>query len=152
MADEPATAPAAEPRPLQLFFLRHADAGDAASWPGDDAGMRPDALLTSPLLRAAETADLVGRKIGRKPAIEPRLAPGFDAARLKAVLADADPATSRVMLVGHDPDFSSVVSSLVGGHVTVQKGALVLVELPAGQVAARRGVLRWLVPPDAVAG
>ena len=72
-----------EPAPaLQLYLLRHADAGDPMAWPGDDAerplsakgkrqarrlgslladiGWKPDVILTSPKIRAAQTARLVG--------------------------------------------------------------------------------------------
>jgi len=74
-------APEAAPLPLSLLLIRHADAGDSATWEGDDAvrplsrkgrrqskrlgallddlGVRPDVLLTSPRVRAAETAKLV---------------------------------------------------------------------------------------------
>ena len=62
------------------------------------------------------------------------------------------PASERVVLVGHDPDFTHLVSWLVGASVTMRKGALARVDLADRTVSAGRGSLRWLLPPDAVAG
>ncbi len=66
---------------------------------------------------------------------------------VEAILRDAgDP--RRAVLVGHDPDFSSLLQSLcVARNVEMKKGALARIDVdrPAGP---GRGDLRWLVPPD----
>jgi phosphohistidine phosphatase len=172
-------AAAAEPRVdgpggIELYFLRHADAGNPAAWPGDDAdrplsakgkrqskrlgrllrdlGFEPDVLITSPKLRAADTARIVGRAIGAEPTGDDRLASGLDPGTLGEVLGELDSSARRVMLVGHDPDFSSLVSWLVGARITLRKGALARTDVDGSAVAAGRASLRWLLPPDAVAG
>jgi phosphohistidine phosphatase len=159
---------------ISLCFLRHGDAGDPTAWEDDDAerplskkgrrqskrlgrlladlDMRPDLILTSPKVRSAETARLVGRLVGRKPAVDERLAFGFGESDLAGLVSGLGQEVLSVMLVGHDPDFSSTVSWLVGGSLTLRKGALALVVLPDREVAAGRGVLRWLLPPDAIPG
>jgi len=159
------------PEPLQLYLLRHADAGDPMAWPGDDAerplsakgrrqarrlgslladiGWRPDLILTSPKVRAAQTARLVGRAVDVKPDDEDRLAAGFDVADVGSMLS-AHPEAKRVVLVGHDPDFSSVASSLTGAAIELRKGAIARIDLQDGSPAAGQGALRWLIPPGVV--
>ena len=155
---------------VELYLLRHADAGDPVKWDGPDAarplsskgekqsdrlgrflagiGFRPDAILSSPKLRASQTADIVAGKLGVPVTLEERLAGGFDETRVEAILRDAgDP--RRAVLVGHDPDFSSLLQSLcVAPNVEMKKGALARIDVvrPAGP---GRGDQRWLVPPDA---
>jgi phosphohistidine phosphatase len=178
---KPEPKPKQKPKPvaaaaatLALFFLRHADAGDPMAWVGDDAD-RPlsgkgrkqakrlgrllrevdvvfDACISSPRRRAADTAKLVAKAIGRTFAIEDRLGQDFDDAALSAIVADLDPSASSVMLVGHDPDFSRTVSWLVGTSIELRKGALAVIDLPGRTPGAGRGSLRWLLPPDAVPG
>ena len=86
-------------------------------------GVELDACLTSPKVRAAETARLACEPLGVEPQLEPKLAGGpFDAEALAAGLGED------VLLVGHDPDFSMVVHSLTGAQVRMKKGGLAGVE------------------------
>jgi phosphohistidine phosphatase len=156
-------------RALQLYLLRHADAGDAEGWAGDDAsrplsekgerqserlgsfladvGFRPDAIVSSPKVRALRTAEIVGEAIGVGVRSDERLAGGFDPATLDAITADAR-GPQRIMVVGHDPDFSEILAWLTQADgVTMKKGALARVDV-RGAIADGRGTLRWLVPPD----
>jgi phosphohistidine phosphatase len=154
---------------VELYLLRHADAGDPAAWDGPDAarplsskgekqsdrlgrllagiGFRPDAILSSPKVRASQTADIVAGHLSVPVTLDERLAGGVDATDVEAILRDAgDP--RRAMLVGHDPDFSSLVASLCDcENASMKKGALARIDVdrPAGP---GRGDLRWLVPPD----
>ena len=78
-----------------------------------------DACLTSPKVRAADTAKLACEALGIEPRLEPKLAGGpFDAEALAAGLGE------NVLLVGHDPDFSAAVHSLTGAQVRMKKGGL----------------------------
>jgi phosphohistidine phosphatase len=142
-----------------LWLLRHGDAAEGspdAERPLTDKGGRQaraagsalarlgvklDACLTSPKLRAAETARLTCEPLGSEPQHEPRLAGGpFDAEALAAGLGD------NVLLVGHDPDFSMAVHALTGAQVRMKKGGLAGVE---------KGELMVLLRPkeaDAIAG
>ena len=161
----------APPEPLQLYLLRHADAGDPMAWPGDDAdrplsakgkrqarrlgsllaeiGWRPDVILTSPKLRASQTARIVGEAVDAKPDDEGRLASAFELRDLEGMLS-AHPDARRVVLVGHDPDFSSLASTLTGATIELRKGAIARIDLSDAGVAAGEGTLRWLIPPGAV--
>ncbi len=120
-----------------IWLLRHGDAADGtpdAERPLTDKGRRQsraagealqalgvamDACLTSPKVRAAQTAELACAGLGIDPQTEPDLSGGpFDAEALSAGLGD------NVMLVGHDPDFSMAVHDLTGARVKLKKGGL----------------------------
>jgi phosphohistidine phosphatase len=155
---------------VELYFLRHADAGDPFAWDGPDEdrplshkgerqaervarllhGMDPgpDAVISSPKLRAFQTARIVASEIGAEVVLSDRLGDGIGVDSLGDLLEEAGQ-PARPLLVGHDPDFSDTVSTLVGASVLVRKAALVRVDAdlplqPGG------GELRWLVPPDAL--
>lgn len=120
-----------------IYLLRH---GDAEDDDGDDAarrltpkgerqalaagrslaalGAELDACLTSPRVRAAETARLACQELRVKPegATELR-GGGFDAQQLSAGRGD-------VLLVGHEPDFSAEIGRLTGARVKLRKGGL----------------------------
>lgn len=85
-------------------------------------GVKPDVCLTSPKVRAADTAKLACKSIGVEYALEPKLAGGpFDPEALAAGLED-------VLLVGHDPDFSAAVHDATGAQVRMKKGGLAAIE------------------------
>jgi phosphohistidine phosphatase len=86
-------------------------------------GVEIDACLTSPKVRAADTAKLACEPLGVEPKHEPKLAGGpFDGEALAAGLGD------NVLLVGHDPDFSMAVHALTGAQVRMKKGGLAGIE------------------------
>ena len=102
-------------------------------------GVEVDACLTSPKVRAADTARLACEPLGVEPELEPKLAGGpFDAEALAAGLGD------EVLLVGHDPDFSMAVHSLTGAQVRMKKGGLAGVEKGELMVLLRPRELRRL--------
>lgn len=81
-------------------------------------GVKIDLCLTSPKLRAADTARLACAPLGVEPQLEPKLSGGpFDA---EALAAGHD----HVLLVGHDPDFSMALHTLTGAQVRLKKGGL----------------------------
>ena len=102
-------------------------------------GVELDACLTSPKVRAAETARLACEPLGVEPELEPKLAGGpLDAEALAAGLGD------EVLLVGHDPDFSMAVHALTGAQVRMKKGGLAGVEKGELMVLLRPRELRRL--------
>ena len=154
---------------MELGLLRHAHAGDPESWDRPDelrplsekgrqqaerlgrllatAGFVPDAVLTSPHVRARETAELVADRLGVSVRIDARLATYLDLATVDAILDEAG-MPLRPILVGHDPDFSDLLASLTASPgLRMRKGAFALldVERPLTPGSAE---LRWLVPPD----
>jgi phosphohistidine phosphatase len=111
--------------------------------------LRLDAVLSSPLARARESAAIVAERLGLEPILEPALAPGFDAKKLRPLLqrhAKAD----ALLLVGHEPDLSTTIAELAGGaRVALKKGGLARLDLTSLQPA---GTLVWLVPPKLLIG
>jgi phosphohistidine phosphatase len=154
-----------------LHLLRHAHAGDPDAWMGADAarplspkgraqaqalgaylaeiGFTTDAILTSPKVRARETAEIVAASLDLETAIDARLAGGVDVRTVEAIIEDAGEPES-VILVGHDPDFSDLLAAMCGpGSVPMRKGAFARIETER-PVRPGTGTLRWLLPPDAV--
>src|SRR3954454_16969753 len=81
-------------------------------------GVSIDACLTSPKVRAYDTAALACKPLGEEPEHEPKLAGcPFDAEQLAAGLGE-------VLLVGHDPDFSMAIHDMTGAQVRLKKGGL----------------------------
>ena len=121
-----------------IWLLRHGDAAEGspdAERPLTDKGREQsraagaalkalgieiDACMTSPKVRAADTARLACEQLGGvEPQLEPKLSGGpFDAEALAAGLGN------NVLLVGHDPDFSTAVHDLTGAQVRMKKGGL----------------------------
>jgi phosphohistidine phosphatase len=156
---------------IELHLLRHAHAGDPMKWKGSDfdrplsakgraqaerlggllaqVGFEPDAILTSPKVRARETAELVADRLGVGVVSEDRLADSVTLADLEQILTAAgDP--SRPVIVGHDPDFSELLALLVGAsEIAMRKGAIARVDL-ARPIEPASGLLRWLLPPELI--
>lgn len=154
---------------IQLYLLRHAHAGDPMKWRGPDdlrpltekgrqqserlglflakSGFRPDAILSSPLTRAVETARLVGAALAVPVKVVQELGAALDLATIQELLRSAgNPA--RPVLVGHDPDFSLLAAELVGAAaLPVRKATFLRIDasLP---LRPGTGILRWLLPPD----
>jgi phosphohistidine phosphatase len=142
-----------------IYLLRH---GEAERGDGDDAARRLtpkgerqseaagralaalgasiDACLTSPKVRAAETARLACGALGVEPEVAAELAQdGFDSLALAAGRGD-------VMLVGHNPGFPNELARLTGARAKIRKGGVAIVE---------NGVLLALLRPaelEAIAG
>jgi phosphohistidine phosphatase len=123
-----------------IWFLRHAEAepgspdearpltkkGEEQSRVAGKAlarlGVKFDLCLTSPRVRAEQTAKLACEQLdGVEIRVVQQLSGGpFDPEELAAGLDE-------VLLVGHDPDFSSAVHDLTGAQVRMKKGGLAAV-------------------------
>ncbi len=156
-----------------LYFLRHELAGSRSEWTADDRqrpltregkvrmersartlaelNLKIDRVLTSPLTRARQTAEIAAEGMGIKDrlVVDERLAPGFDPEALSAILSDY-PQARAILLVGHEPDFSETVSAITGGsRIIFKKGGLARVDLPGE--SPQDGELVWLIPPKVLA-
>jgi phosphohistidine phosphatase len=150
-----------------LYFLRHGDAGspqpnddDARELTADGAlqlraaipvwrrlNLRPDVVLSSPLPRALQTAEILCEATGGKPLADDRLRPGASWGDLARAMA-AHPDARRAMFVGHEPDLSSAVADLTGAaSVRMRKGGLACVEF-YGVPEPGGGEIAWLLDPD----
>jgi phosphohistidine phosphatase len=148
---------------MQLYFLRHGE----ADWPGwtkpdderplTDFGkkevrqvakflnrlkVKPDLIVTSPLPRALQTAEVAAEQLKTKLRQDEALEPGFGISELRTVLKRHR--AKVLMLVGHEPDFSSVISALTGASIKLSKAGVALVDIDP---EAQEGRLLWLFPP-----
>jgi phosphohistidine phosphatase len=127
---------------VRLIVVRHAhaDAGEpdelrplsgrgreeAAALADGLAALDPTLVVTSPLLRARETATPIARAAGAELRVDERLGPGATA---EDVLAAVEGAEGTVVTVGHQPDCSHVVEALGGGAVDFPPAGHTAVEL-----------------------
>jgi phosphohistidine phosphatase len=138
-----------------IWLLRHGDAVDEAA--SDAAreltekgrrqarvagaalaalGARVDACLTSPKVRARDTATIACAKLDVEPEEEAALEGGdFDPAELAAGRGD-------VLLVGHEPDFSRAIQAATGARVEMKKGGLAAIDGGTLIVLLRPGALK----------
>ena len=162
---------------MRLYLLRHGLAAAREAWEAPDeerplteagrAEMRDaargierlqlgiEAIYTSPLARAAQTAHIVAEALGMPVTTRSELAPGFGVEQLKPLLAEQD-GVRGLMLVGHEPDLSTLIGHLIAApqpaRVALKKGACCRVDMPsklAGVGGIRKllggGELRWLL-------
>ena len=124
-----------------IWLLRHGDASDDApddaSRPLTEKGRRQaaaagaalaeldvgiEACLTSPKVRALDTARIACEAIGIEPEVSEALRGGdFDPDELAA-------GRGNVLLVGHEPDFSRAVQRATGARVEMKKGGLAAID------------------------
>ena len=136
----------------QLWLLRHGEAVPHDSKPDPERevtargerqalaagsalarlGVELDACYTSPRLRARQTAELACQALGVEPIVERSVDSGFDHDDAIALLrAHGDDA--RVLVVGHEPDFSQIVYDLTGASVDFKKGGVAAVRESGGK-------------------
>jgi phosphohistidine phosphatase len=148
---------------MQIYFFRHGEA-DWPDWtkPDDERPLtdfgkkevrlvakllerlkvRPGLILTIPLPRASQTAKIAAKYLGAKLRQDEELEPGFGMSQLRTLL---DQHCSKVlMLVGHEPDFTDVISELTGASLKLSKAGVALIDVDSESGA---GKLLWLFPP-----
>ena len=153
---------------MNCYFLRHGIAVEPGEWRGSDADrpLTPDGckrmereakaiaallpdlelIVTSPLLRARQTAEFVAQRLRLRNLIQDdRVAHGFNARTCQAILTEHADAQS-VMFVGHDPTMSATVGKLIGdGNVELKKAALAGIDV--ADRTSTSGTLIFLIPP-----
>jgi phosphohistidine phosphatase len=127
---------------VRLFLVRHAEAAPGEPdelrplTPGGRAAARalgaklagehPDAVLSSPLLRARETAEQIARAADIDAEADDRLAPGATADDIRSAIAARG---ETVVAVAHQPDCSTIVLELTGREIPFAPGAVYAIEL-----------------------
>ena len=159
---------------MDLYVLRHGIAAerDGRRYPDDDLrpltpkgvarmrreaagmralGVRPDAIVSSPLVRAMQTAEIARDALGAALSVSEALTPGAHPALLLAELAATRGDGEAVMVVGHEPHLSRLVAfALTGGAedglVRLKKGGLCRLRLDGDG----GGQLLWALTPGQV--
>ena len=110
-------------------------------------GEIPDVILTSPLARALQTAEILSEALVFQGvvAVSPELAPGFDRAKLRRILASFKEARG-VALVGHEPDLGEVAGKLLNLErpFSLKKGMVVCLKIPSKKQKGKAS-LKWLL-------
>jgi phosphohistidine phosphatase len=115
------------------------------------AKVSPQWILTSPLLRAQETAAIAAAVLKVSPAgVTKNLIPSANPAAIWKEIRQNSEASS-ILLVGHEPHLSKTIAYLLGAPVSVnlKKSALVRIDFP-NRSALPSGVLQWLITPQLI--
>ena len=148
---------------MQLYFFRHGEA-DWPNWtkPDDERPLtesgkkevrqvakfldrlkvRPDLIVSSPLPRASQTATIAAECLKAKLGEDESLAPGFGMSELRTLLRRHH--SKVLMLVGHEPDFTTVISGLTGASLKLSKAGVAFLDIDPD---SEEGRLLWLFPP-----
>ncbi len=151
---------------MRLYLLRHGDAIESPYYhdsqrPLSDLGQRQiqsvarflqssrakiDLILSSPFVRARETADCVGKSSGTDIVTSEHLLSGASDRELLKEINRHE--VGALTLVGHEPQLSGLISLLTAGdqhfRVSMKKGSLACVEVKF-PVKKGDGVLEWLL-------
>ena len=159
---------------MDIYFLRHANAGEAkfsstkdAKRPIDKLGIEQshdvgralaaldtavDVILSSPLRLATKTAAVVANEIGYEDKVitDAALLPGASFQQFRELLVRHS-RKEAIMVVGHNPSMTEFLNRILfaeGRHnaVEMKKGSVARVE----KVGRRTAVLKWCMPPKAV--
>jgi phosphohistidine phosphatase len=155
-----------------LYLMRHGDAAQSGEQILTEKGRvttenmsrilsrlnfgAPGALYASPLIRAQQTAQIVTRVFA--PTLEVQttdsVASGNPVEIPMAFIASLAKEYRSLMLIGHDPLMSKLVSALIMGSEQIvfemSKSAVAVVELTRFEVPRMRGILRAFLPPEIV--
>jgi phosphohistidine phosphatase len=130
----------------QLWFLRHGEAEPHGARADEQRRLTPrgeeqsraagralvaleltfQLIVTSPRVRALDTARLACEALGGEPVVHAPLSGGFDAGDVRELMLATGP-DKRLLLVGHNPDFDQVVYDLTGATIDLKKGGIAAV-------------------------
>lgn len=157
---------------MKIFFLRHGIAEPAHGSLKDhdralteegrsqmsqiaqalqQLSINPDLILTSPLVRARETAEIVATTLGVQLETVNELQPGCILDDLQRLLRRYPQET--VMLVGHEPDFSALAARLINADergILLKKGGLIRIDIDGRPQAGRGRLVMSLTPKTMV--
>jgi phosphohistidine phosphatase len=160
--------------PIQVYLIRHGIAADPAAYEGDyerpltvkgraktkavarhlkALNLAFDDILTSPLVRARQTAEiLLKANLSPHLTVSETLAPmGSFATWLEWLATWREGHNGVLALVGHEPDLSQWAELLILGEVQgviqLKKAGIIGIEIPNGRDPLGNGILFWLTPP-----
>jgi len=152
---------------MQIYFLRHADAEGCLTTDSarrltpkgleqaekvgrffERHGLQPGLVLTSPAVRAKQTAEGAFSRLGEEGIVEcPWIACGMSPEIfLEEIRAFAN--FDEIVIVGHEPDFGETIAALVGlpdpSALRIRKASLTAIDLP--RVARAAGSIEFSLP------
>lgn len=157
---------------MKLYLVRHAIAEDSADYEDDslrpltekgrdkmkkiaaalgELGVAPDLIVSSPYLRARQTADILAKelKYGEEPAYSDSLVPMGEPDDMIGEINEKY-AVDELMLVGHEPNLSALAGVLLAGNadiaIDLKKGGVCCLSVDDLRYD-RKAVLEWLITP-----
>jgi phosphohistidine phosphatase len=156
---------------IELYLIRHGlAAARGEEWPDDNKrplthkgivrlrrearalealGVAFDQIVTSPLVRARQTAEILAEGVGSKPPIAAAdaLAPGGTTAQAIEELGKYA-RRKRIAIVGHEPNLGELAAKLIGARAALEfkKGAVCRIDVET-LPPARPGHLMWFATP-----
>lgn len=149
---------------MRLYFVRHGHAEDGINIADHDRQLTaqgiarmqtaarvmkrleiaPTNIYSSPRVRARQTAEIIADVLGKTIDIRPEVDFSFNVQAVATLIADHT-ADDEVMFVGHNPSMSDVVGELTGARVSMKKGGLARVDVPATALIYTE--LVWYIAP-----
>ncbi len=159
---------------MDIYFLRHANAGEPKLNPAKDE-KRPldklgieqshdvgralaamditvDSVISSPLRRATQTAAVVANEIGYEDKVitDAALRPGASYEQFQELVSRYN-RKDAIMVVGHNPNLTEFLNKVLSGGsnlraIELKKGMIARVE----KIGRKPAVLRWCMPPKLV--
>jgi phosphohistidine phosphatase len=150
---------------MRLFLFRHAEAEDVSPTGSDfdrrltDVGIarthaagkvlrrldvKPTQLLTSPLVRARQTAAILAEALNTESIVREALGNDFSLAALEMLMHDV-PHDGSLMCVGHEPSLSYITGQITAAHIAMKRGGMVRIDLAPGRPL--HGEIVWLIAP-----
>jgi phosphohistidine phosphatase len=129
---------------MELYLLRHGIAEDHSESGHDEhrvltaTGIRQinhtalvmqmlkirlDVIITSPLYRTRQTADIIGHSYQLHPIVDDRVGPGFEVNTMQQIVQQVR--RPRVLFVGHEPDLGWMVTATTNQRVSVSRASLI---------------------------
>ncbi len=165
----------ADAGPYQIYLMRHGIAADLDAQGSSDDAKRPltsegrlkmrtiakglqsagvelDWIVSSPLLRAVETAEILAQELSATAVLEScdALAPGQVSAAKVTAFLEQHPERRRVLLAGHEPSLSQLAAELIGAshaaNFGFKKGGCCLIELDRLPAKSPGRLVWWLTP------
>jgi len=152
---------------MKLIFVRHAAAIEKTGKVSDEKryltsegrvffrktaltmlknGLEPSLILTSPLIRSVQTAEILAETLSFNGplVVADELAPGFDVVALQTLFKKYQ-SVNELVLVGHEPDLSSLIVSLLNlpSGFNFKKGAAINLKFDPAR-PEKRAIFKWL--------
>ncbi len=161
---------------MHLYLLRHGIAFERSEWNGPDATrpltgegeertgavlkelkqqnkLQVEAIWSSPLVRALQTAHIAGKALNLPVKVVDELTSGTSLAHVQARFGKTERLPERLMIVGHEPDLGFMIGELTGdpaGDYALKKAGIALLD---GVVKPGGMKLVWkFTPKDVLAG
>ena len=90
-----------------------------------------DVIVTSPLYRTRQTADIIGHTYQLQPIVDDRVGPGFEVNVMQLIVQQIR--RPRILFVGHEPDLGWLVLATTNQRINVARSSLIRLDGEPGR-------------------